>query len=181
MDKIQLHDKFFVPCIPNEEILKFIDELAAKLNADFNGCVDVPIILCILNGSIPFTGELLQRINFPCQVASTKMTSYVGTSTTGEVKQDLPLTCSVKDRRVIIVEDIVDSGYTIQAMKKILEREGASETRVCTLLFKPGAYKTGEKIDYIGKEIPNDFIVGFGLDYDELGRNLPDIYILEQN
>ena len=136
-------------------------------------------MLCILNGAIMFTGELMQRLNFPCQLVSTKMTSYVGTSTTGEVQQTMPLTASVKGRRVIIAEDIIDTGLTIRAMKKILEDEGATEVRVCTMLFKPEAYRTGEHIDYVGKEIANRFIIGFGLDYNELGRNLRDIYVLE--
>ena len=91
----------------------------------------------------------------------------------------MPLTASVKGRRVIIAEDIIDTGLTIRAMKRILEDEGATEVRVCTMLFKPEAYRTGEHIDYVGKEIANRFIIGFGLDYNELGRNLRDIYVLE--
>lgn len=178
MEKVVLHDKTFVPSISNGEIKEFIDKLADKINADYKGAEDVPVILCILNGAIVFTGELMQRINFPCQLVSTKLTSYSGTSTNGEVKQTLPLSASVKGRRVLIVEDIVDTGYTIRAMKKILADEGATESKVCTMLFKPDSYRVDEKIDYVGKCIPNDFIVGFGLDYDELGRNLKDIYTL---
>lgn len=178
MEKVILHDKTFVPSISNEEIMGFIDELADKINADYKGADDIPIILCILNGAIVFTGELMQRLDFPCQLVSTKLTSYSGTSTNGEVRQTLPLTASVKGRRVLIVEDIVDTGYTIRAMKQILKDEGAAESKVCTMLFKPDSYRIDEKIDYIGKSIPSDFIVGFGLDYDELGRNLKDIYTL---
>ena len=156
-----------------------IDKVAGQINRDFAGSEDIPVVLCILNGAIMFTGELMQRLNFPCQLVSTKMTSYVGTSTTGEVKQTLPLTASLKGRRVIIAEDIIDTGLTLVALKKMLAEEGASEVKVCTMLFKKDAYRVDEKIDYIGKEIPNRFILGFGLDYNELGRNLKDIYVLE--
>ncbi len=159
--------------------MKCIDRVAEEINADFRGAEDVPVILCILNGSIMFTGELMQRLDFPCQLVSTKMTSYVGTSTTGEVKQMMPLTASVKGRRVIVAEDIIDTGLTLVALKKILMDEGAAEVRVCSMLFKPEAYRAEDKIDYIGKSIPNRFILGFGLDYNELGRNLRDIYVLE--
>lgn len=179
MDKISVLDKTFVPFIGHDELMGCIDSVAERINKDFEGATDVPIVLCILNGAIMFTGELMQRLNFPCQLVSTKMTSYVGTSTTGEVQQTMPLTASVKGRRVIIAEDIIDTGLTIRAMKKILEGEGATEVRVCTMLFKPEAYRTGEHIDYVGKEIANRFIIGFGLDYNELGRNLRDIYVLE--
>lgn len=179
MDKISVLDKTFVPFIGHDELMGCIDSVAERINKDFEGATDVPIVLCILNGAIMFTGELMQRLNFPCQLVSTKMTSYVGTSTTGEVQQIMPLTASVKGRRVIIAEDIIDTGLTIRAMKKILEDEGATEVRVSTMLFKPEAYRTSEHIDYVGKEIANRFIIGFGLDYNELGRNLRDIYVLE--
>lgn len=179
MEKITVLDKTFVPYIRHEELMKCIDRVAEEINADFRGAEDVPVILCILNGSIMFTGELMQRLDFPCQLVSTKMTSYVGTSTTGEVKQMMPLTASVKGRRVIVAEDIIDTGLTLVALKKILMDEGAAEVRVCSMLFKPEAYRAEDKIDYIGKSIPNRFILGFGLDYNELGRNLRDIYVLE--
>ena len=179
MDKISVLDKTFVPFIGHDELMGCIDSVAERINKDFEGATDVPIVLCILNGAIMFTGDLMQRLDFQCQLVSTKMTSYVGTSTTGEVQQTMPLTASVKGRRVIIAEDIIDTGLTIRAMKKILEDEGATEVRVCTMLFKPEAYRTGEHIDYVGKEIANRFIIGFGLDYNELGRNLRDIYVLE--
>ena len=179
MERIKIFDKTFVPYIPQDELMDCIDKVAGQINRDFACSEDIPVVLCILNGAIMFTGELMQRLNFPCQLVSTKMTSYVGTSTTGEVKQTLPLTASLKGRRVIIAEDIIDTGLTLVALKKMLAEEGASEVKVCTMLFKKDAYRVDEKIDYIGKEIPNRFILGFGLDYNELGRNLKDIYVLE--
>ena len=106
--------------------------------------------------------------------------AYEGTSSTGRVKQALGLTSDITGRRVIVVEDIVDTGNTIVELKNILAEKGAAESKICTLLLKPDAYKKDEPIDYVAMEIPNDFIVGFGLDYDEIGRNLKDIYILDE-
>ena len=180
MEKITLKDKTFKTAIPYEKISAAIDEVAEKINKDFMGCNDIPVLLCVLNGSIMFMGELMKRLRFDCQIISTKLTSYVGTSSTGRVKQAMGLTADITGRRVIVVEDIVDSGNTIVELKSILEEKGASESKICTLLLKPDAYKKDVRIDYVAMEIPNDFIVGFGLDYDELGRNYKDIYVLDK-
>ena len=180
MEKITLKDKTFKKFIRYEQISSAIDAVADKINADFRGCNDVPILLCVLNGSIMFMGELMKRLEFDCQIVSTKLSSYEGTSTTGKVKQALGLTADIRDRRVIIVEDIVDSGNTVVALKQIMENNGAREACICTLLMKPDTYKKDIVIDYVGMNIPNDFIVGFGLDYDELGRNYKDIYVLDE-
>ena len=180
MEKITIKDKTFRKSIPYEKIASAIDTVADKINADFKGCTDVPVLLCVLNGSIMFMGELMKRLEFNCQIVSIKLTSYEGTSTTGKVREAMGLTSDVTGRRVIIVEDIVDSGNTIVELKEILASKGASESRICTMLLKPDAYKKDIAIDYVGLEIPNDFIVGFGLDYDEYGRNLKDIYVLDE-
>lgn len=180
MNKVTLKDKTFRTSIPYERITTAIDQVAAKINADFRGCTDVPVLLCVLNGSIMFTAELMKRLEFNCQIVSTKLTSYEGTSTTGKVKQAMGMTADITGRRVIVIEDIVDSGNTIVELKRILEEKGASESRICTMLLKPDAYKKDVKLDYVAMEIPNDFIVGFGLDYDELGRNFKDIYVLDE-
>ena len=180
MDRVTLHDKTFRTSIPYEDICAAIDKVAAQMNEDFNGCEDIPILLCVLNGSIMFTAEIMKRITFNCQVVSTKLTSYAGTETTGKVKTALGLTSDIRGRRVIVLEDIVDSGNTIVELKRILEENGAAESKMCTMLLKPDAYKKDVKLDYVAMEIPNDFIVGFGLDYDELGRNLKDIYVLDE-
>ena len=180
MEKITLKDKTFKKFIRYEQISSAIDAVADKINADFRGCNDVPILLCVLNGSIMFMGELMKRLEFDCQIVSTKLSSYEGTSTTGKVKQALGLTADIRDRRVIIVEDIVDSGNTVVALKQIMENNGAREAYICTLLMKPDTYKKDIVIDYVGMNIPNDVIVGFGLDYDELGRNYKDIYVLDE-
>lgn len=180
MQKITLKDKTFRPLITYDKISAAIDNVADKINADFEGCTDFPILLCVLNGSIMFMGELMKRLKFNCQIVSTKLSSYEGTETTGKVKQALGLTADIKGRRVIIVEDIVDSGNTIVELKRIMEEQEAEASYICTLLLKPEAYKKDIKIDYVAMEIPNDFIVGFGLDYDEYGRNLKDIYVLDK-
>lgn len=180
MEKVTLYDKTFRPFIKYEKIIEAIDGVAEKINRDFEGCQDVPVLLCVLNGSIMFMGELMKRLNFNCQTISIKLTSYEGTSSTGRVKQALGLTSDITGRRVIVVEDIVDTGNTIIELKNILSEKGAAESKICTLLLKPDAYKKDEPIDYVAMEIPNDFIVGFGLDYDEIGRNLKDIYILDE-
>ena len=180
MQKITLKDKTFRPFITYDKIAASIDKVAEKINKDFEGCTDVPVLLCVLNGSIMFMAELMKRLDFNCQIVSTKLTSYEGTETTGKVKQALGLTADIRGKRVIIVEDIVDSGNTIVELKRIMEEHGASESYICSLLLKPEAYKKDIKIDYVAMEIPNDFIVGFGLDYDELGRNYKDIYILDK-
>ena len=180
MNKITLKDKTFRTSIPYEDLMAAIDRVADRINADFKGCQDIPILLCVLNGSIMFTAELMKRLEFNCQIVSTKLSSYEGTSTTGNVKQAMGLTAEISGRRVIVVEDIVDSGNTIVELKRILEEKGAAESRICTLLLKPDAYKKDIRLDYVAMEIPNDFIVGFGLDYDELGRNYKDIYVLDK-
>ena len=180
MEKLTIHDKTFRMFLPYEKISAAIDVVADRINEDFRDCKDIPVLLCVLNGSIMFTAELMKRLSFNCKVVSTKLSSYEGTSTSGKVKQAMGLTADISGRRVIVVEDIVDSGNTIVELKRILEEKGAAESRICTLLLKPDAYKKDIHLDYVAMEIPNDFIVGFGLDYDELGRNLKDIYTLDR-
>lgn len=179
MDRIRLFDKTFRTFIPNSEIEKAIDKVAEKINADFRDCTDIPVLLCVLNGSIMFTAELMKRLTFNCEIVSTKLSSYCGTQSTGHVRQVMGLTADITGRRVIIVEDIVDSGNTIVELRKILSDKGARETFVCTMLLKPEACRKDISLEYVAMEIPNDFIVGFGLDYNEIGRNLKDIYVLD--
>lgn len=181
MTRIKLKDKYFVPYIPYAEIERAIDGVAERINSDFKGCKDVPIVLCVLNGSIVFTGELLQRLEFDCELSSVRLSSYVGTTSTGVTKMILGLTPAIKNRRVIVVEDIVDTGKTITDLYKVLIDAGAKEVRICTMLLKPEVYRQDIKLDYVAMEIRDKFIVGFGLDYDQLGRNYRDIYILDEN
>ena len=179
--KIKLHDKYFKPFISNSEMEEAIDRLADRINADFKDSDDVPVFLCVLNGAIMFTAEMMKRLNFKAELVSIKLSSYQGTASTGTVLIPIGLTAPVTDRRVIIFEDIVDTGNTIVALKEmLLDKEGAAEVRICTLLLKPEVYDKPVKLDYVGMEIPNAFIVGFGLDYNELGRNIRDIYVIEE-
>lgn len=180
--KIRLFDKTFRPYIPYEEFSKDIDRVAAQLNEDFRDSEDIPVMLCTLNGAIMFAAEIMKRVEFTCELASMKVSSYAGTHSTGVVEVKQPLTCDVKGRRVIILEDIVDTGYTLQLLKQFLEEKGAVESRICTLFYKPESFKFTDtiKVDYVAREIQNQFIVGFGLDYNEIGRNSKDIYILDE-
>lgn len=179
MSNIRLHDKSFRPFIDYDKIEEAIDKVAGKINDDFKDSEDVPVLLCVLNGSILFTAELMKRLTFKCEIVCVKLSSYIGTKSTGEVRDIIGMTGSVKNKKVIIIEDIVDSGRTIANLVDMMEANGATETKICTMLLKPGCYKLDKKIDYVAMEIPDDFIVGFGLDYDGLGRNIKDIYVLD--
>ena len=178
-EKITLYDKTFVPYISNEVLEKAIDKVADKINSDYAGSGRIPIFLNVLNGATMFTAAIMKRCNFAAELMSIKMTSYQGTSSTGKVKVPMGLTGDVTGRDVIIIEDIVDTGNTIVALRDILLEKGAASVKICTMLTKPEVYQQSLPLDYVGMEIENRFIVGYGLDYDELGRNLKDIYILE--
>ena len=180
MEKIKLHDKTFRPYISNAELEAAIDKLADKMRADYEGAPEPPVFLCVLNGAVMFTAAMMRRLNFPAELISIKLTSYTGTQSTGTVLIPMGLTGSVEGRSVIIFEDIVDTGNTIVALKELLLSKGAKDVRICTMLVKPEIYKKEEKLDYVAMEVPNKFIVGYGLDYNELGRNLTDIYVLDE-
>lgn len=180
MDIVHLHDKSFRPFIPYERIEAAIDAIAEKINLDYEGDEDIPVLLCTLNGAIMFCAELMKRLRFKCELSCIKLSSYQGTKSTGTVLTTLGPTTDVKGRRVIICEDIVDTGNTIIALQEMLQDKGAAEVRICTMLLKPDVYDKDVKLDYVAMEIPNAFIVGFGLDYNELGRNLKDIYVLDK-
>ena len=180
MDKIKLHDKTFRPFITNEKIEEILDNVADRIRTDYHDCTEPPIFLCVLNGAIMFTAGIMKRVNFDAELVSIKVKSYTGTTSTGTVLIPMGLTSPVEGRRVIIFEDIVDTGNTIVALKELLIEKGAKDVKICTMLLKPEVYKKEVKLDYVGMEIPNLFIVGYGLDYDELGRNYKDIYILDK-
>ena len=181
MDCIKIKDKSFVPYIRNKEILRAVDSVAAQMNADFSGKDEVPVLLCVLNGSIIFMGHLLPRLRFPMEISSIKVSSYSGLQSTGEIRQILGIDRSIKDRCVVIIEDIVDTGNTIVALEKQLREAGARDVKICTFAFKPDSYDKDIPIDYIGIKIKNKFVVGWGFDYDQIGRNTEDIYILDEN
>ena len=181
MTTIQVSDRTFRPYLSQEQILTEVSRVAAQIDHDLQG-VERPLFVSVLNGSFVFASDLFRRITHPeAEITFIRMKSYVGTQTTGKVKTLVGLMESVVDRTVIIVEDIVDSGYTMQRLVSQLRDLGAKEVRVCTLLSKPGALRVGGlRLDYVALQIPNDFIVGYGLDYNEQGRNLPDIWVVAQ-
>lgn len=180
MDKIKLLDKTFKPFITNEELEKAIDVVADKLNKDNEGKTDIPVLLCVLNGSIMFTAALMKRLNFLCELVSIKLKSYDGTSSTGTIKQAMGFTSDISGRRVIVVEDIVDTGNTMVGLVKLLQEKNVADVKICTMLMKPEVYDKDLKIDYVAMKIPNAFIVGYGLDYNEVGRNFKDIYVIDE-
>lgn len=177
MNRIKLHDKVFEVSIPSDRILEAVQKAAAKINNDYTDA-DCPVFLSVLNGSFMFTSDLIKNINFQCEISFTKLASYDGTSTTGKVNELIGITKSLENRTVIIVEDIIDTGTTLEKLIEVVGAQKPKEIKIATFLFKPDAYKKNIPIDYVGMEIPNDFIVGYGLDYQELGRNLKDIYTL---
>lgn len=177
MERIKLHDKVFEVSIPSDRIQEAVKKVADQINSEYTDA-DCPIFLSVLNGSFMFTADLIKNVNFQCEISFTKLASYNGTSTTGQVNELIGLTKSLKDRVVIIVEDIIDTGTTLEKLLEVVGAQQPKEMKIATFLFKPEAYKKDLKIDYIGMEIPNDFIVGYGLDYQELGRNFKSIYSL---
>jgi hypoxanthine phosphoribosyltransferase len=181
MERITLKDKTFKLFIPYEDISAAIDDVAKKINADFEGCTDCPVLLCVLNGSIMFMGELMKRLKFDCQIVSTKLTSYEGTCTTGSVKQAMGLTADITGKRVIVIEDIVDTGLTMHGFIQQLKDEGARSVELTSFLFKPDSLQYPDATPkYVGKSIPTKFVLGYGLDFDEKGRNLPSLYTLRK-
>ena len=175
---IQLHDLKFEPFISEEKIVLAIDAMAVQINQDFKG--KTPVFLAVLNGAFMVASEIIKRFEGDCEVAFVKLESYKGTETTGNVETLVGLNLSLENRHVIIIEDIVDTGITLAAIYKMMEKENVADVRIATLFFKPEAYQKNFKINYIGMEIPNDFIVGYGLDYDGLGRNLTQVYKLKK-
>lgn len=174
MNKVRLHDKEFSTYLSKEIIQEATKEVAREIQKDMKG--KRPLFLIVLNGAFVFAADLLRQMDLDCELTFVKLSSYVGTKSTNTVRELIGLDQTVKDRTVVIIEDIIDSGLTMEHTIHKLKDLEASEVKIATLLFKPGAFKRDYKIDYIGLKIPNDFIVGYGLDYDGLGRNLPDIY-----
>lgn len=174
---IQLHDKHFVPFITAAETDAAIARMAKQAETDMGD--EVPVFVGVLNGAFMVVSDFAKHYTKPCEISFVKMASYEGTSTTGQVKQLIGVNESLAGRTVVIIEDIVDTGNTVVELKKMFEAVNVKSLKIATLFFKPEAYKKDIKLDYIGIEIPNKFIVGYGLDYDGLGRNLPEVYQLQ--
>ncbi|MBX7095170.1 MAG: hypoxanthine phosphoribosyltransferase [Flavobacteriales bacterium] len=174
MQKIKLKDKEFAPYIGAEQIADRIAQLGEKISADYAG--KSPVFLAVLNGSFMFAADLLREFKGDCHISFVKLASYHGTTSTGEVRELIGLNEDIREKDIIVIEDIVDTGLTVDKVVEALQRLSPASVRIATLLYKPNAYKGKSEIHYPAIEIPNDFIVGYGLDYDGLGRNLKDIY-----
>lgn len=174
MDTIKILDKTFKTFIPESEIQKRVAAVADKINHDMAG--KNPLLLAVLNGSFIFAADLMRNLTIPCEISFVKLASYQGTTSTGKIKEIIGINENLENRDVIIVEDIVDTGNTMKRMLDTLGTRNPRSLHICTLLVKPGKLQVPLNIEYCAMEIPNDFIVGYGLDYDQQGRNLRDIY-----
>ena len=175
-ESVKVKDKYFEPFIPEKEILNQVKRIAEEMNRDL--AEKDPIFLGILNGAFMFASDLYKQLTFPCQITFLKLASYSGTQSTGSVKQLIGINTDLKDRVVVVLEDIVDTGVTLETIIRQLSGYQPAEIRVATFLHKPDATVKKVKLDYVGIEIPNDFILGYGLDYDGYGRNFKEIYQL---
>ena len=176
MELIKLHDKTFEPYVSAEELNQIAERMASEVYQDLQE--SRPIFIAILNGSFMFAADFLRHYKGECEISFVKMASYEGTQSTGKIHQLIGLSTPVEGRDVVILEDIIDTGNTLEEIYRIFEDKKVKSFRVATLFFKPDAYKKDLKIDYVGKPIPNRFIVGYGLDFDEIARNLPQVYQL---
>lgn len=173
---IKVKDKEFVVSIPAEQLQKEVCRVAQEINRDYAG--RQPVFLAVLNGSFIFAADLLREITLPCEISFVKLASYQGVNTTGEIREVIGLNTDITGRPVIVVEDIVDTGLTMAHMLDTLKSQNPASVDICTLLLKPGKLQVSLDVRYCCMQIPNDFIVGYGLDYDGFGRNTKDIYTL---
>lgn len=175
-ESIRLHELEFVPYLEKPELEQVVSELAAQLSSHYRG--KCPLLVVVLNGAFMFASDLIKQMEGDLEVSFLRVSSYRGTASTGEVKEMMPVGVDVRGREVIIIEDIVDTGRTMGRIKQKMKDSGALSVSICTLLYKPDAFEGDYLVDFIGKEIPDRFVVGYGLDYDGLGRNLPALYQL---
>ncbi|MEG1580384.1 MAG: hypoxanthine phosphoribosyltransferase [Bacteroidaceae bacterium] len=174
MNKITLKDRTFKVSIPELEILRQVRRVGTEINQDFAS--EKPLFLVVLNGAFVFAADLLREINMACEIRFIRFSSYSGTERSHEVKQILGLDVDIKDRLIVVVEDIVDSGYTMKQLLETLAKQQPKQIHIASLFVKSDNLKVNLDIKYYCFKIPNDFIVGYGLDYDDLGRNFRDIY-----
>jgi len=179
MGRVKLKDKVFEISISEAEILQRIKVVAEKISKDMEG--KNPLLLAVLNGSFIFAADLMRMLTIPCEISFVKLASYQGTTSTGVIKEVFGINEDISGRTVIIVEDIVESGLTIKRMIETLGTRNPESIHICTLLLKPERLTVPLNIEYVAIEIPNDFIVGYGLDYNQQGRNLRDIYTVVES
>jgi hypoxanthine phosphoribosyltransferase len=176
MKEIRILDKDFRELLTGKVIQQRIEELARQINNDLTG--KEVVFLGILNGAFLFAADLIRRIDFPARISFVKLASYQGTSSSGTIKELIGWNEDIKNKTIVVVEDIVDTGNTLERIVDELIIRKASEIKIAAMLFKPAAYTKSIPLDYIGFEIPNDFVVGYGLDYDGFGRNLSSVFTL---
>lgn len=176
MSIVKVKDKTFRTFIPEAEIQQRVKAVADKLNEDLKD--KNPLFLAVLNGSFVFAADLMRMITIPCEISFVKLASYEGTVSSGKIKEIIGINEDLKGRTVVIVEDIVDTGFTMKRMLEQLGTRDPESLHICTLLVKPDKLQVPLNIEYAAMEIPNDFILGYGLDYDQQGRNLRDIYTI---
>lgn len=176
MDKVKIKDKTFEIMIPESDILAKVDVVAERINKDLAG--KNPLFLAVLNGSFMFASDLMKRITIPCEISFVKLASYQGTTSSGKVKEVIGINENLSGRVVVIVEDIVESGLTMKQMIESLGTRNPAEVHICSLFVKPEKLQVPLDIKYGVMNIGNDFILGYGLDYDQQGRNLKDLYVL---
>lgn len=173
----KVHDRYFVPYKSEQDIQKSIQAVAQRITLDLKD--KNPIFLGVLNGSFMFAADLLRLLDFDLRISFVKLASYAGTESSGITTELIGINEDLKGQTIVIVEDIVDTGNTLEKLIKMLKAQEVADLHVATLLYKPKAYKKEFPIDYVAIEIPNDFVIGYGLDYDGLGRNLPNIYKID--
>ena len=176
MSIVKIKDLTFKTFIPESEIQQRVKAVAEKINKDLDG--KNPLLLAVLNGSFIFAADLMRNITIPCEISFVKLASYQGTTSTGKIKEVIGLNEDLTGRTVVIVEDIVDTGFTMKRMIETLGTRHPASIHICSLLVKPDKLQVPLNIEYAAIEIPNDFIVGYGLDYDQQGRQLRDIYTI---
>jgi hypoxanthine phosphoribosyltransferase len=179
MGQITVKDKTFEVSINETTIKQRVREVAQQMSRDLEG--KNPLFLAVLNGAFIFAADLMREMTIPCEISFVKLASYQGTTSTGSIKEVIGINEDLSGRTVVIVEDIVESGLTIKRMMEQLGTRNPASVQVCTLFFKPEKLKEDLKLDYVAFSIPNDFILGYGLDYDQQGRQLKDVYSLIHN
>ena len=179
MGQITVKDKTFEVSINETTIKQRVREVAQQMSRDLEG--KNPLFLAVLNGAFIFAADLMREMTIPCEISFVKLASYQGTTSTGSIKEVIGINEDLSGRTVVIVEDIVESGLTIKRMMEQLGTRNPASVQVCTLFFKPEKLKEDLKLDYVAFSIPNDFILGYGLDYEQQGRQLKDVYSLIHN
>ncbi|UKK48850.1 hypoxanthine phosphoribosyltransferase [Prevotella sp. E9-3] len=176
MSRVTIKDKTFETSMPEAQIKWRVKQLAQQISSELEG--KNPLFLAVLNGAFIFAADLMREMTIPCEISFVKLASYQGTTSTGKIKEVMGINEDLSGRTVIILEDIVETGLTIKQMIESLGTRNPAEIKVCTLFFKPEKLNVDLKLDYVAFEIPNDFILGYGLDYDQQGRGLKDLYTL---